>query len=112
MYALNADGTLRWKVFLREWVISSPAIGADEMVYVGGYSNSLYALNAQGQIAWKFETGKFVFSSPTVAPNGTLYFGSDDGNVYALRTTSKGLSTSAWPKFRGDARNTARTVTR
>jgi outer membrane protein assembly factor BamB len=108
VYALNSDGSLRWKVFLREWVISSPAIGADGTMYVGSYNRALYALSAAGQIAWKYETNKYVFSSPTIAPDGTLYVGSDDGNVYALKTASMGLAQSAWAKFRGDARNSGR----
>jgi outer membrane protein assembly factor BamB len=108
LYALNADGTLRWKANLRDWVISSPAVGADETVYVGGYSRALYAVNGQGQMAWKYETGKYVFSSPTIATDGTLYVGSDDGNIYALKMDRKGLSVSPWPKFRGNVRNTGR----
>ena len=83
---------------------SSPAVGTDGTVYVGGMcglgpgseakrsdSNSsdasceggLYALTSAGGLKWRFSAGS-VQSSPTVGPDGTIYVGSDDGNLYAV----------------------------
>ena len=46
LYALNADGSLKWKYATGEVVRSSPAVGADGTVYVGSDDKNLYALNA------------------------------------------------------------------
>ena len=64
---------------------SSPALGADGIVYVGALDDKVYALDGKsGAKKWVFETGWFVFSSPSVGFDGTVYVGSYDKKVYAL----------------------------
>lgn len=48
VYAVKPEGPLRWTFNTREWMISSPAIGRDGVVYVGSYNHNLYALSAGG----------------------------------------------------------------
>lgn len=44
VYAVNPDGTLKYKYLTGGDVWSSPAIGSDGTIYVGGYDNKLHAL--------------------------------------------------------------------
>lgn len=44
VYAVNPDGTLKYKFLTGDRVWSSPAIGADGTIYIGSYDNKLYAL--------------------------------------------------------------------
>ncbi|MBN2465769.1 PQQ-like beta-propeller repeat protein [candidate division WOR-3 bacterium] len=89
LYAVNYDGSLKWRFNTGGVVRSSPAIGADGTIYVGSYSNSLYALNpADGSVKWSFLTHGNITSSPAIAADGTIIFGSDDDTVYALNPDS------------------------
>ena len=64
---------------------SSPGVGADGTVYVGGANGKVYALaGATGAFKWSYSTGGPVFSSPAIGADGTVYVGSDDYRLYAL----------------------------
>jgi len=86
LYALNPNGTLKWRYETWETgsVPSSPAIGADGIVYVGSRDQYLYALNPDGTLKWRYETGSSVSSSPAICVDGTVYVGSWDHSLYAL----------------------------
>jgi outer membrane protein assembly factor BamB len=89
LYAVNYDGSLKWRFYAGDVVRSSPAIGADGTVYVGSYSNSLYALNpADGSVKWSYLTHGDITSSPAIAADGTIIFGSSDDTIYALNPDS------------------------
>ncbi|MEZ4672888.1 MAG: PQQ-binding-like beta-propeller repeat protein [Caldilineaceae bacterium] len=97
LFALNADGSLKWRFVPPEpeqdstgrcciWgtVEASVAIGQDGTLYFGRGDNKLYALNpADGTLAWQFRTfpdgqpaaGGQVISSPVLGADGTIYFG-------------------------------------
>ena len=56
-YALNPDGSLKWRAQTLSWVESSPAVGDDGVVYVGSDDSYLYALNPDdGSVEWQFAT--------------------------------------------------------
>ena len=65
---------------------SSPAIGADGTIYVGGGLNAYYisAFNTSCGLLWKFHTGSTVYSSPAIGADGTIYVGSNDYYLYAI----------------------------
>ncbi len=84
LYAVNPDGSQKWKFTTGNVVYSSPAVGADGTIYVGSVDHNLYAVNPDGSQKWKFTTGNVVFSSPAVGADGTIYVGSDDHNLYAV----------------------------
>jgi len=85
LYAINLNGTQKWKFpSSGGFVMSSPAIGADETIYIGSGNGYLYAINPDGTEKWKFLTGGAIHSSPTIGKDGTIYFGSDDHYLYAI----------------------------
>jgi outer membrane protein assembly factor BamB len=88
VYAVNPDGTLKWRFLTGGVVRSSPAIAPDGTIYVGSYDNRLYALNPDGLVKWSYLTGGNVPSSPAIAADGTIIFGSSDNHIYALNPDS------------------------
>jgi hypothetical protein len=100
LYAINPNGTQKWRIQLDILPSSSaPAIGPDGTIYVHGNGNEgnvvaiekLHAIMPSGAITWtfNFNGGAGIFtsdiqSSPAVAPDGAIYVGSMDTNLYAL----------------------------
>ena len=83
-YALNPDGTLKWKTAVGAIVDSSPAIATDGTIYFGAHDKKLYALHPDGAVRWTFLTGGAIISSPAIGADGAVYFSSLDGNLYAV----------------------------
>ena len=75
--------TLAWTSEVAGVNESSPAVGLDGTVYVGGGS-SLFAVYANGSLRWEAQLGGGVQSSPAVALDGTVYVGCQDNKVYAV----------------------------
>ncbi len=128
LYAVNPDGTLKWKYGLENssddnniWTSdnngASPAIAADGTICLVDHRNVVYALNPDGTLKWKenFYNG-INWSSPAIMPDGTLYIGGNRsegdqvwyGRLVAIRTESAGLAAGLWPKFRRDLANSGR----
>jgi outer membrane protein assembly factor BamB len=90
VYAVNPDGTEKWRFTTGADVESSPVVAIDPIdgqatVYIGSDDDRLYAINADtGAGKWSFNTGANVISSPIVDVDGTIYVGSDNGNLYAI----------------------------
>ena len=84
IYAINPDGTLRWRFATGGHVSSAPAVLPDGMVVAGCQDDLIYAVGPDGIKRWDFRTGGDVESSPVVGEDGTIYVGSDDRKVYAL----------------------------
>ncbi len=80
----HVDGTVKWN-FSTGWDInSSPAIGKNHTIYIGGDEN-LYALYPNGTEKWSASTGgNIISSSPAVSSTGIIYVGSFDHHLYAF----------------------------
>ena len=67
---------------------SSPAIGADGIIYVGAWDGYLFALNPGGTRSWSVRTSppSDINSSPAVGSNDVIYVGCKDGNFYAFQS--------------------------
>ena len=74
---------LKWS-FETGWAVgeSSPAMGADGTIYVGG--NYLDAINQDGSQKWQFKGGITV-TSPAIGKDGTIYVASYDNCLYAVK---------------------------
>jgi outer membrane protein assembly factor BamB len=89
IYALNPDGTLRWRYPTGGHVSSAPALLPDGTVVAGSQDNLVYAIGPDGNKRWDFRAGDDVESAPAVADDGTIYVGSDDQKLYALAPTGQ-----------------------
>ena len=85
LWAINPNGTLKWKGKIKVPTYSSPAIGSNGTIYVGS-DGTLYAINPNGKLKWKLETEGWIYSSPTIGSDGTIYvgIGGRPGNLYAI----------------------------
>ena len=94
LYVVN-DGTLHAFDDLtgaRKWGVvlscnsSSPSIGIDGTIYVGGSDRKVHAVDGQtGTKKWEFLTGGDTdSSSPVLGADGTLYITSGEGKLHAL----------------------------
>jgi outer membrane protein assembly factor BamB len=90
VYAVNLDGFYRqWRFRTGDVITSSPAIGADDTIYIGSEDGYLYALAPDGKEKWRFQTNDKIVSSPAIGPDGTIYVGSLDGQLYAVAPDGK-----------------------
>jgi outer membrane protein assembly factor BamB len=115
VYALAPDGTLRWFYILGDPILRisqpSPVLGSDGTIYVLT-ATKLAALSLAGSKLWHVTLPADADVSPTLAPDGTLYIATTDGLLSAVQTGSRGLMSSAWPKYQHDAANSGRASTR
>ena len=105
VYAINANGTLKWDFKTLGAVDSSAAIAPDGTIYIGSdYSTYaykgadktnlmeigslstgfLYAINPNGTLKWVTDLFGDVKSSPAIGSDGTIYVGSDKEDVFAV----------------------------
>lgn len=89
LYALNAEGTLKWKfkpaepIYNEPWqrytaILSSPAIANDGTVYVIAPDDYVYAVK-EGKEKWRFPlkwNAIDFWTSVTIGYDGTIYVGS------------------------------------
>jgi len=105
-YALNADGSLRWKVPTGEIVDSSGLVDRHGKVYFGSGDGYLRAVElASGNLIWDFlaedpvQTKAYIRwfeGNVAVGKDGTLYAPNDNFRLYAL-DADKGESTWTFP---------------
>ena len=82
LYAINANGTTKWKALSAIWIGAAPAIGTDGTIYVGCWDKKLYAVNPDGTTKWEFATGAPLWC-PAIGADGTIYIG-DSTRLYAI----------------------------
>lgn len=69
--------------------LSSPAIGTDGTVFLGGSDGKVEAFDPKtGALKWSYSTSGPIQSSPVVSSTGALFIGSQDGYVYALKVAN------------------------
>lgn len=100
-YAINPDGSVKWRYCIDDWDETTPAVCADGTVYFGT-SGTFYALDATGRAKWYCPEMDCL--SPAVGPDGTVYVAGN--GIYAFPGTSP-LASSPWPKYGCDARNSS-----
>ena len=91
-YALNEDtGGIIWSTLVGTpgiGNISSQAVSAQGVLYVGSWDDNLYALSiTSGVVLWKAHSKARIFSSPAIA-NGVVYFASFDKYIYAVNAST------------------------
>jgi outer membrane protein assembly factor BamB len=106
-YALNPDGTLKWR---GQVPISSPVIGPDGTIYGAG-EDRFYAINPDGTVKWYYmnQSGTSASTNPLIGSDGTIYFGGGIGawscGIIALRPdgTIKWVCPTGPPRYSSPA---------
>ncbi|MDA7511144.1 PQQ-binding-like beta-propeller repeat protein [Verrucomicrobia bacterium] len=110
-YAIDpVTGGIKW-VTEAGGSIESPAVAADETVYVVA-QGILYAFRGEdGATLWKFDGGDQSQSSPIIGADGTVYFGASDGRydgrIFAIKG-SAGPAKSNWSMLGRNSQHTGR----
>jgi len=86
LYALNPDGTLRWRYLAGNqiWQFGTLAIGFSGAVHFGCDDNYVYALNPDGTLKWKYLAGSYLYGLGVDEIDGTVYAGCNDNYLYAI----------------------------
>lgn len=77
------NATLKWSLSLAAGD-SSPAIGADRLLWVGTTDGDVVVLSAAGVVQAALHTGGAVRSSPVRSATGLSVIGSTDGTLYGV----------------------------
>ena len=90
LYAINSDGTKRWRYATPNGIYSSPVISQDgATIYFGCDDHILYALSTNGTtLRWTFDAGATLTVSPAIGKDGAIYFGSTSAShkFFAVNT--------------------------
>jgi outer membrane protein assembly factor BamB len=81
MYALGADGQVKWQ-FFGDHGLQSAVLGEDGRVYFSG-KPSICALDFNGTLQWVTDTDADA-TTPALASDGTVYAGTSAGSFYAF----------------------------
>jgi outer membrane protein assembly factor BamB len=113
LFAIGADGSVKWTVSTGPSLKAAPAIAADGTVYVSSMDGKLYAVSppsgaaTEGTVKWTFDFGENLgptpivtaptpppgvdgigsAASPTIGSDGTIYVGANNSNFYAITPT-------------------------
>lgn len=108
LYCLNADGTLRWRVYLGANGMTGVTLDPQTGMIYAGAGDSEYGVTANGTIRWSFAAQRLIVAAATLSPSGaTLYVPSFDHNLYALNATTGQLN---WRFTANDALDASPTV--
>ena len=114
LYALNPNGTLKWKFTPGRYIISSPMIGAGEIIYFssghsydGSNNGNYYAVNSDGTVRWEFNTNSSIYNyGEAIDLAGNIYFPDVSGILYSLNSEgSLNWQTSGLGGFQGGVHN-------
>ncbi|MDP8256459.1 MAG: PQQ-binding-like beta-propeller repeat protein [Candidatus Alcyoniella australis] len=98
-YAINPDGSERWRVETDELIDSTAVVGPDGTIYVPCGDGYLRALDQQGNELWRLapigDDGFLTWweGHLTMRQDGTLFAGNDDRRLYAISTEGEVLWT-------------------
>lgn len=87
VYALNAEGTLKW-TYATGGIIRyvTPVVDKSGVIYVGSVDDYLYALDADGMLKWRFYTeGGIIHSAAVDLIEEVIYVGSSSFYIFAIR---------------------------
>ncbi len=85
LYAINTDGTYKWRYQTGNSADFPPTIGNDA-VYVYSSEGAFYAISFDGSLKWKYSVSSS--HSPSIGKDGTLYIG-NNGYVDAISPDGK-----------------------
>ena len=88
-FAINPDGTEKWKFEVGSYGGESVALAPDGTIYFAAV-NSVYALSPTASVLWMYGGGwGYQPGSPVLDQNGTVYFGAQ-GQLYSVTRSGAG----------------------
>jgi PQQ-like domain len=99
-YAINADGTLRWKFAKNSQTYGSPAVTPNGHAVFGDHTGRLHVLDlatgnvvatAEGELKQGPSRSAGIWTSPVIDGAGNLYFGTRLGHIYGFSASGERL---------------------
>ena len=85
LYAINPNGTQKWRKYLSDMVWgSSPTIADDGTIYIGSWNCKLNAIAPNGTLIWRTDVDGFIASTPAIGSDGTIYISHMNYDVVAV----------------------------
>lgn len=84
LYALDADGIMRWRTDLGRRSAGFVAVGADGSIYAGLEDGRLLALNKDGRLLWSVRLGAGKLVAPVLLASGMVIAADTSGRVTAI----------------------------
>jgi outer membrane protein assembly factor BamB len=75
LYAVNPDGSERWRYNINDWGSDSPALAEDGTVYTGSHDGYLYAINSDSSLKWRFPAGDSIWGRQPLEKMGLFTLG-------------------------------------
>jgi outer membrane protein assembly factor BamB len=82
LYAMNSNGTLKWKFKAGDKVQGDPTVGPDGSIYFGSHDLYLYALQYNGLLKWRYKINEKLQAGIALGKDGTIYC--PDHDLYAF----------------------------
>jgi len=102
LYAINADGSLKWSFETGHNLWAQPQIG-ENAIFAGSLDHFVYAISEDGDELWSTKMNGAVVGSPILSEDGSrLYVGSVGREMAALNTANGSVvwafsaSSSVW----------------
>ena len=89
-YNFPETPSLMWKFQTTDYVDSSPAIGADDVIYIesGKY---LFSISPDGFFKWEFDLEVAISTSPSIGEHGVILVGASNIFHYGLGALKPGI---------------------
>jgi outer membrane protein assembly factor BamB len=117
-YAVNGDGTLRWKYRKNAQTYGSPAATATGLAIFGDHNGRVHTINIESGVETTTAFGEQkpsksrsvgVWTSPAIDRNGNLYVGTRLGHIYGFTASGSRLfdidtkeTVDSYPALTGD----------
>ena len=97
VYAVKANGTLKWKTPVSSYIYTGAVAGADGYIYVNQYVSpfSVLKIAADGSVSEAFNIGRQTMSPIVIGPDQRIYY-STNGSIGA-QSVGTNAATAGWP---------------
>jgi len=92
LYAVNPNGTEKWRYNAQKGIVASPVIGPDGTIYINTFDGNFHAVNPDGTEKWQFDKIMAMMSNiqltAVIGSDSTIYIGgtstSFQNTIYAI----------------------------
>lgn len=86
LFALTAEGRVRWTVTTLEQIEVSPAVAVNGIVVFGSNDRYEWGVNPNGRVRWREKIGNYTYSSPLTLAGRRVIYGNHNGQMTILNS--------------------------
>jgi PKD repeat protein len=88
--AKGTPGILKWSYNTGDDIITTPALGLNEEIFVTSRIKKLFSFNPDGTLRWDYSFDEYP-KTPVVGPDGSVFVSDNDGCLQAIDSTGNRL---------------------